>query len=98
MTSAERKATIGRTIDNYLRLLLLITEVVTNPTQANIDAAVTADGTDSRLKYRIDHSLDGESYNWTGWQEFVGRQLEQLRKLELTLAGPYEVRSRAISR
>ena len=88
---------IGRIIDNYLRLTLLVQEVISNPTQANIDAVVTADTTSSRLKFRLDHSLDGESYNWTGYQEFLGRQIEQYRKLEISLGGPWEVRTRAVS-
>jgi hypothetical protein len=97
-TASQRQAMVGRIIDNYLRLQLLVTEVIANPTQANVDAVVTADGTGSRLKFRLDHSLDGESYNWTGYQEFLARQIEHYRKLETQLAGPYEVRTRAVSR
>ena len=97
MTAAQRRDAIDRDLDNCLRLRILVQEVIANPTQANIDAVITAASTTSTLVTLPDQSLDGESYSWTGYAESLLRQIEQLRKLQTLFAGPFEVRSRAIS-
>lgn len=90
---------IARAIDNYSRILVMVTEIVAgtavgqNPTQAQLDAVVSAASTSGVLAPRIDYSVDGESYQWTAYQEFIGRQIEQLHKVQVLLAGPFEERS-----
>lgn len=96
--AVDRTGNVSRAIDNYTRILVFLTEVIANPTQANVDAVVAAAGTDSLLAFRLDHSLDGESYNWVAYAEHVTKQIDILRKMEVALSGPYEVRSRAVSR
>lgn len=91
--AVNRQANISRAIDNVTRLILLTTEVIANPTQANIDAVVSAATSTNQLRVLADHALDGESYNWTAYVKSLTEQLEALRKAEQTLGGPFEVRS-----
>ena len=82
----------------YSQLLVLVGTVITNPTQANIDAAVTAINTGTwpgLLQFKIDYSLDGESYNWAAWQAHIMTTLEQLDKLIQAQSLPWVVTSRA---
>jgi hypothetical protein len=68
----------------YSQLLVLVGTVIQNPTQANIDAAITAinQGTWSGvLTPKLDYTLDGEGYNWVAWQKHITEQLEMLNKL-----------------
>ena len=68
----------------YSQLLILVGTAISNPTQANIDAAVTAinQGTwPGLLQMRMDHSLDGESYNFVAWWNHIVETLEKLNAL-----------------
>lgn len=94
--AVNRTGNISRAIDNVTRLILLTTEVIANPTQENIDAVVSAATSTNQLRVLADHSLDGESYNWTAYVKSLTEQLEALRKAEQSLAGPWEVRSRVV--
>lgn len=97
MTNAQRRAGIERSLDNHIRLLILLDEVIADPKQSTIDSLINAASTDSKLATMLDHSLDGESYNFTGYREALLRSIEQLRKLQTMFQGPYEIRSRAVS-
>ena len=98
MTAAERRVAIDRDLDNCLRLRILLNEVIGNPTQANIDTVISAAATTSKMKQRLTHSLDGESYDWTGFRKSLLEEIKMLREMQTLFAGPYEIRSRAISR
>lgn len=93
---------VSRAITNYTRILVMVTEIVAataagqNPTQAQVDAVVSAAGTAGVMGPKPDASVDGESYQWGAYQEMIGRQLEQLMKVRAMLAGPFEIRSGAI--
>ena len=78
---------------NYARILILLTEVIANPTQANIDAIIDAAGSASIVSPKPTYSADGVSYDWTGYQSFIIQQYEQLMKLIALESGPYEIRS-----
>ena len=81
-----------------LQLLVLVGTVITNPTQANIDAAVTAINAGTwggLLQFKLDYSLDGESYNWGAWQQHIMATLEMLNKLIQAESLPFCVTSRA---
>lgn len=41
------------------------------------------------------YSLDGESYQWSEWEEATIRKLEALKKLIQLEGGPYVIQSRA---
>lgn len=82
----------------YSQILLLVTTVIASPTQANIDAAVRATmlGTDRAqvLQPKPTYSLDGENYDWAGYQATVLAQLQGLKALMQREGGPYLIRSR----
>ena len=97
MTSAERRVAIDRDLDNCLRLRILVNEVIANPTQANVDAVISAASNTSKLKVRLTHSLDGESYDWTGFRKSLLEEIRQLHELQLLFKAPFEVRSRSVT-
>lgn len=91
-TSADR---IRRVRENYERILLMLTEdLVDSQTQADIDAVVTAAGSAGIPTPRMTHSVDGKSYDLTGYQTFLIDKIAALQKLEQVLTGPFEIRSR----
>ena len=92
-TAADR---ITRIIDNYTMLLLLVTEVIANPTRANIDTVVDAASTSGLIQPQITHAVDGESYDWTGYQTMLMDQLDKAVMLKGKLSGPYEIRTRGM--
>ena len=92
-TAADR---ITRVIDNYTMLLLLVTEVIANPTRANIDTVVDAASTSGLIQPQITHSVDGENYDWTGYQTMLMDQLDKAVALKGKLSGPYEIRTRGM--
>jgi len=94
---ASARDNIQRAILNYSRALVACSEVIANPTQANVDAAVAAGAATNLLNFKITYSVDGENYDWVGYQTFLASQLEQLQRVSVILGGPYELRSRGIS-
>ena len=95
-TAADR---IARAIDNYAMILVMLTEIVAvdradgQPTRAQVDAIIDAASTSGIVRPQPTVSVDGESYNWTEYQQFIVSQLEALRKVQVMLGGPWEVRS-----
>lgn len=87
---------LTRIIDNYLMLLLMVTETIANPTRANIDAVVAAASTSGLIQPQITYSVDGETYNWTEYQTMLTDQLGKLVALKGKLSGPYEKRTRGM--
>ena len=96
MTAAQRRTAIDRDLDNCIRLRALVKEVIANPTQANIDAVITGSTATSQMKFRLTHSLDGESYGWTEYAKSLLDEIKMLRELQVAFAGPFEVRSSAV--
>lgn len=95
MSSVSNAQRLQRAYDNYARALVAVTEVIANPmTQANIDAAINAGEGAGLLRFKIDSSVDGKSYNWIGYQEFCTKQMTDLQKAIQVAAGPYELRTR----
>lgn len=92
----DRVAAANEIIDNLLRAQRACQIVMANPTQANVDAAVTAGATTGLLQFKIDTNIDGESYNWTAYQQYLATAVEQWLKNASLLSGPFEVRSRGI--
>jgi hypothetical protein len=82
----------------YSQLLVLVGTVIANPTQANIDAAVTAinQGTwPGLLTFRLNYSLDGESYDWVAWWAHIIETLKELNALIQAETMPFITVSRA---
>jgi len=82
----------------YSQLLVLVGTVIANPTQQNIDAAITAinKGTwTGLLQFRLNYSLDGESYQWA---DFYSRLLDAIKEINALIqaeAMPFVITSRA---
>lgn len=64
-----------RIYDNYVRILLMCTEVIANPTQQGIDALTVAAEGNAVLRAKLTYSLDGESYNWESFQSALVNEL-----------------------
>jgi len=82
----------------YSQLLVLVGTVIQNPTQANIDAAITAinAGTWSGvLTPKLNYSLDNESYSWTQYYAQLTSMLKDINQLIQAEAMPFVVTSRA---
>ena len=86
--------TLQRALDNYGRIWLRLTEVIANPTQANVDALVGQAEATGVVVPQVTQSVDGESYDWTGYQQALGKIMADLRQQIIWAQGPFEVRSR----
>jgi hypothetical protein len=84
---------LSRAFNNYARIYVLVTELISNPTQANIDTLLsTAEGA-GLVRPKPTYSLDGESYNWESYQAQIIKIMADLRTMIIRLGGPFEVRS-----
>jgi hypothetical protein len=86
-------AALQRAQDNCCRLLLLVQEVIATPTQSNIDAVVAAGEGTGSLVPQPSYGLDGETYDWPGYQESLLRQIDRLQSLIIKLGGTFLQRS-----
>lgn len=93
---ATAAQSLQRALDNYCRILVLVTEVIANPTAENIDAAVDAAQTTNVIRPKVDYSAGGISYQWVGYQQFVISQIKTLKEAIVALAGPYQIESRGV--
>lgn len=89
----ELADTLQRVYDNYTRIWLLCTEVVANPTQANVDTLTAEAEGNATLRAKLTYSLDGESYDWTAFQQALEGIMAGVRKQMVFSAGPFEIRS-----
>jgi hypothetical protein len=71
---------------NYTQILVLVTAVVQNPTQANVDTLVAETDRLGVLRPKPTYSVDGESWDWTGYQQFILDKMLELRR-QMQLAG-----------
>ena len=89
MANERAVANLKRAEENYSRIWLLVTECVANPTQSNIDAIVLAAAATGVVQPKVSHSVDGEQYSWTEYQQALGKIMEDLRKQIIRLQGPF---------
>lgn len=87
---------LQRSYDNMARILVLCTQVVLNPTRANIDAAIGAADAASIIRPKPTTSIDGESWDWTGYQQMLMSQMQALKTLIQMENGPWEIRTRPL--
>lgn len=87
-------AALERARENCGRLFLLVQEIQLNPSAANIDAIV-AQAQDAQLTPKPTTSVDGESYDWAGYQAGLLEQMDRLTDLINRISGPWEIRTRA---
>ena len=89
-------AGLQRAYDNYVRLLVMLTEVIANPTRANVDAVIASADASGVLAPKPTWTLDGETYDWLGYQTMIMDKLAALKSLIQLEGGPYEVRTRPL--
>jgi hypothetical protein len=94
--------TLQRVYDNYCRILLMLTEVIAGQaTQQTIDALTTAVEGQGIVRPKLTSSVDGESYDWTGYQQALlgpdgkSGMMAAIRQQIIFLQGPFFVNSRA---
>ena len=99
--SVNNVAALQQVQDNLVRLLLMVTMQVTNPTQAGIDAINAAYAVASAAGTAVgvviakpSYSLDGESYQWDAYRQGLEKSIEAVQHLIVLLGGNYIVRSR----
>lgn len=93
-------AALQQVQDNLVRLLILVTQVVANPTQSGIDAinaayaaAATAGTATGIVIPQPSYSLDGESIQWESYRVSLEKSVETVQHLIVMLSGSYIVRS-----
>lgn len=96
MSDALSAAAVAMARDDCCRLLVMVHQVIANPTQANLDAIVAAAGNTGTLVPKPNYSLDGESYQWESYRRSLEASVEGLHKLITILGGSFEIRSRGI--
>lgn len=75
-TAYQRRLAIR---DKIEQLLFLVGIVLANPTQAAVDAVITAAADAQPLVPKPDYSLDGESYSWGAYHTSL---LQALRVID----------------
>jgi hypothetical protein len=94
MAAATPLQNLTQAYQNYTQILVLVTQVVANPTQANIDAAVAETDRLGVVGPKPTYSADGENYDWTGYQQFVLNQMETLERAIQRAGGPFMIPTR----
>ena len=94
--AATTAQTLQRAYDNYARILILVTQVVAAPNRDAIDAVVAAADGAGVLRPKPTYSIDGENYDWTGYQSMILQQMKILKELIQLEQGPYELRTRPL--
>lgn len=83
--------TMQRAYSNYARILVSLTQVIAAPNRDNIDALIaSADGA-GIMRPKPTYSLDGESYDWTGYQTAILANMKALKELMALESGPYNI-------
>ena len=93
--AANNAAAIQLAIDDCCRMLVMVHEVMANPTQSGIDAVIAAAAGTSTLVPRPSYSDSGVSYQWQSYRESLEKSVESLTKLLTVVTGPFMVHSRA---
>lgn len=88
-------AALRAALANYARISVLVTVAVANPSQANIDAVVNGAQQAGLVVPRPTQSLDGESYDWNGYQRQITQIMAELKQQLVFALGPFEERSQA---
>ena len=94
MPAASNLQALQTIKSNYLQILIVLTQVIATPTQANIDAAILAIDRSGVMRPKVNFGLDGETYDWTGYQTFVLDAIDKINKLTQLEVSPFEIVSR----
>jgi hypothetical protein len=88
-------ADIEQAIKDTRRLLVMVHLVLSDPSQANIDAIVAAASATQTLTLRPSYSAGGVNFSWESYRRSLIDSLPKLYELHALVTGPFEVRSRA---
>lgn len=92
--AANNAAAIQLAIDDCCRMLVMVHEVIANPTGTSVDAVIRAAANTATLVPRPTRSgLDG-SYSWESYRTSLEKSVESLTKLLTVVSGPFMVSSR----
>lgn len=83
---------------NLSQLLVIVTLAASNPTPANVDAAVTAINAGTYtgpLVPKPDYTVDGESYQWASYLQTLLDAQEKIDQAIQRNPFPWVIRSRA---
>jgi hypothetical protein len=88
-------AALQQALDNYDRILVLVTQAqAAGSTQASVDAVVAAATGAGVLAPKPTYTVDGETWNWMEYQDFILRSRLALEQSLQRAQGPYLIRSR----
>jgi hypothetical protein len=87
--------TLQRTLDNYGRIWLMCTELIVNPTQANIDTLLSTAESLGVVTPKPTVSLGQRQYQWTEYQQALGQIMKDVRQQLIYAQGLFETRSQA---
>ncbi len=97
----QNAANMGRVINNYTMILVLVTEIVAGvtagvaPTGTQINNVVNTAVATGVPRPKPTTTIDGEVYNWMEYQQFLSDGIKKFREMMLVFQGPFEVRSRS---
>ena len=100
--AATVKQILERAKENYARILVLVTQIVSttgggeieNPTREQIDDVVTAADTAGIMRPRITNTVGNRTIDWTGYQTFLLQQIKEVDVLIRQADGPFEIKTR----
>lgn len=84
---------LQRMYSNYIRIGVQLTQVIAAPNRDNIDAIIAAADGAGIPRPKPTYSVDGESYDWTGYQSMLMTTLKALKEMIAIESGPYEIRT-----
>jgi hypothetical protein len=79
---------------NYARILVLVTQQIASPSQANVDAIAAGASTAGILQPKPTYNVDGENVLWMEYQTMIIDKMLELEQAIQRASGPFEVRSR----
>lgn len=94
MTQPTGDQYLLRVLANYRRILVMVTEVIADPTQSNIDAIVLAAQANNIALPKITTTTDGDTSNWMEYQQFIITQIKTLKQLIQQSQGPIYLATR----
>ncbi len=93
--AANNAHAIQLAIDDCCRMLVMVHEVIANPTGTSVDALIAAAAGTATLVPRPTYSaLDG-SYQMESYRVSLEKSIESLTKLLTVVSGPFMVNARA---
>lgn len=84
---------LERMKSNYIRIGVMVTQVILAPNRDAIDAIIAAADGAGIPRPKPTYTKDGISYDWTGYQQMLLEAIKSLRDLIVAEGGPYELRT-----